>query len=436
MVGLSVITALLGATEIPLPPYTFQDALLYRGFEMTRGLAPYRDIWYSGSPGILFLYALAIKIHHSYISVNILDILWRCATTNAIYLLTWRLYRRREGILAGILYAIISSALSANQGYNATPDGFVILPLSLGLYFYIDKRQRIGRNVLAGISFGIASLIRLQLCPIIAIFAISAALIPRHSWEPRPKRSKMFSFLYGVVIVYSMAIFYFLLSRALVDLYNEVIIYNLNEPLAMSGVTNWTILLYIVILPTVALIILIAHGIMSLDKVVKLNSPFKRRLLYIFTASISLIIVFSMLGMLLFFTKEDALHTIQYITGRTDISEYSLSFFHPPGKDEILTTFSEKPTPDSCVIREEYPYLNFLVKRIKTETILVIRRPEDPEIVDKIFYNYLSRRNRSLDAKTALYVSIADHKGNNCSCAVMKYIYGGLHNIYVNYCRQ
>lgn len=229
MAGLAAFTAIISIPELTLPPGFRQSELLYEGWALTQGLVPYRDFWDNGSPGVIFLYAIAVRIYHSYVSVNVLDILWRCVTTIAVYLLAKRLYGRREGILAGVLYAIVASTISSVFELNALPEGFTILPVVLGFYFYLDEKQRIGWNSLSGICFAIAAIIKLPLFLIIIAVAIHAIVTPRHTWEPRPRRAKFYSFLYGVIIVFSMLIFYLLLSWAIDDFVKEVIVFNLHR---------------------------------------------------------------------------------------------------------------------------------------------------------------------------------------------------------------
>ena len=213
MVGLAAFTAILSIPEISLPPGPRQAELLYKGWAMTKGLVPYKDFWDNGSPGVFFIYAMALKMFgHHYESINLFDILWRCGTTIAIYMLAERLFGRREGIISGVIFAAIASFIGAKYKLNALPEGFAILPVVLGFYLYLDEKQGIGWNALSGICFGIAAILKLPLFPLIVIISLYAILAPRHTWEPRPRLSKTLSFLYGVVVVFSMLIFYLLLS--------------------------------------------------------------------------------------------------------------------------------------------------------------------------------------------------------------------------------
>lgn len=218
--------ALLGIVELPVPPGRDQGIFLYHGWGLIEGLVPYRDLWDHKPPGIYFLYAAALKIFgHRYVSINIFDILWRLATVAAVYSLARKIYGKREGYIAAIIYGIWATAAGSGFWWTAQAESFMVLPLVLSMHFFLIEAMT--AHALCGIMAAFSTTLKTTAGLMILFYVAAIYIMPRKTWEPFPKRSKFLGYLFGILMVFIPLTMYFAFSYAADDLWNTVITFNL-----------------------------------------------------------------------------------------------------------------------------------------------------------------------------------------------------------------
>ncbi len=227
--AIAAIMAAVGILSLPhivIPPGKAQGIFLYHGWGLIEGLVPYQDMWGNHSPGVYFLYALAVKLSgHRYVGINIVEIGWRLLTVLAIYQLAAGLYGRREGLIAAVFWGAWAVIFFGAFGQTAQPECFVVLPMALAALYYV--RNTMLYHVLCGLLISLAVALDADALAVFAVILLFIMAKPRSSWEPKPKLSKLLGFTHGVVALTVPLILYFALSYAADDFWGQEVIFNI-----------------------------------------------------------------------------------------------------------------------------------------------------------------------------------------------------------------
>ena len=169
----------LGFTTLFFPRST-PDAgtYTYIGRTILEGGTPYRDAWDVKGPGIFFAYALSTLLFGaSHVALRIFDLLWQFFTAWCLVCVGARIFGRQiVGLIAAIAYLITYYSRHISDLANA--DGFLSLPLALGVIFLLRAldADRTLFWALAGASVGVAALFKLPMgiLGIAMVFAVRA----------------------------------------------------------------------------------------------------------------------------------------------------------------------------------------------------------------------------------------------------------------------
>ena len=132
-----VALVLLAAWPVIIFPFGPDQAIFATiGRTISQGGFPYTDAWDQKPPAIYLIYAVAIHGPLGLMgNVHVFEFAWLAATVLALCELGRRWWSLRAGALAGLLYGLV---YGTTTGYwnLAQPDGFIALPLALGLLLY------------------------------------------------------------------------------------------------------------------------------------------------------------------------------------------------------------------------------------------------------------------------------------------------------------
>lgn len=221
--GLSVfgLTLLLSLPEFFTSPGAKQLEYAELAEKIMSGAVPYRDFNADISPAVYYLYALGIALSKGeFFGVFLLDALVRALTSFFVYLLVRKYLDNFWSFLCGLIYGVGAGALCVYWDLCATPVFFALLFALMSFHYF--PGEKIGSGVVAGITAGLAMVTYLPMGLLVLVFSAIALIIPRKTWEPRPRRAKLFSYLYGVVIVVTYFGFYLLLSWSFDDFIKSI----------------------------------------------------------------------------------------------------------------------------------------------------------------------------------------------------------------------
>lgn len=223
------IVLVLSIPQIEMPLGRDQGIFAYHGFGLINGLVPYIDMWDHKPPGIYYLYTLALRLFGmKYSSINMFDILWRVGTCIAMFYLGRRLYSRNEGYLAALIYGMTATVMAGTFWWVAQAEGFMVLPLTLSVFFLLDKKGRMGSRILAGAMAGAAITLKTTaMLHLIFLYFAVFYLIKDKTWEPNPRYGRFLGFTYGLVSSLVPTLLYFSLTGALPELIRDVFVFNL-----------------------------------------------------------------------------------------------------------------------------------------------------------------------------------------------------------------
>lgn len=211
-----VLTLLVSVPEL----FTFAGAKQLEYVSMAErimsGAVPYRDFSADISPAVYYLYAGGLALSKGeFVGVLVLDMLFRALSAFFVFLLARKYLSPLLSFLCGLGYGIVFTALCVYGGFCAMPLFFALLFVLMSVYYF--PGEKIGSGVVSGITAGLAMVTYLPMCLVVPIFSAVALIAPRKTWEPRPKRAKLFSYFYGVIIVVTYFSFYLLLSWSFDD---------------------------------------------------------------------------------------------------------------------------------------------------------------------------------------------------------------------------
>lgn len=196
----------------------------YDGLMVVKGLVPYKDFVLNKNfslIGTIYFYALFIKLFgDSVFTNNMINVLVGYLNIFSSMLLTSGVKDRHFRILIGICFALLYVSLFASIFLHSFFLSMLYFPLFLGVYF--RGSDKIGPTVISGMLAGV-SVLTIGTTGFIfyLVYAFGPAFEKRETWEPRPKLSKIFPFIYGSVIVFSMFFLYLILSRAFDDFFHQ-----------------------------------------------------------------------------------------------------------------------------------------------------------------------------------------------------------------------
>lgn len=163
VIGWILLTVLIaGGPTLWLPLGRDQGNGLFIADVLRHGGAPYKDAWNILPPGIYYLYALGLEIFGKQpLTLRLLDLFWQTATALALCCLGARLFGRRAGLAAGLLYAVVY--FLGNDFWNlGNTDAYVALPMTLALLAVLPQARgpRWLWDLSAGVAIGAAFLLR------------------------------------------------------------------------------------------------------------------------------------------------------------------------------------------------------------------------------------------------------------------------------------
>lgn len=113
------------------------SGIIYSGWGLADGLLPYRDIFETKPPGTYFLFGLFIKIFGlKVLPINIFAIVWAVLGLIGLFFLTARLVDAKAGIIASMVYALVSASDFFN-GICPNYETWAITPGLFGLLLFV-----------------------------------------------------------------------------------------------------------------------------------------------------------------------------------------------------------------------------------------------------------------------------------------------------------
>src|SRR5215813_3586495 len=106
--------------------------------EITRGKALYREIYFDKPPGLALVYAFLFWIFGAHVlTVRLFTIVHSIAISAILYLFGTKLYDRRIGLLAAVLFAIFSTTYTTGHVQGLGTDFLMALQHTAGAYLFI-----------------------------------------------------------------------------------------------------------------------------------------------------------------------------------------------------------------------------------------------------------------------------------------------------------
>jgi len=109
------------------------------GEELLRGKALYREIYFDKPPGLALTYLLLFWSFGAHvITVRLFTIVYSIAISTVLYLFGSKLYDKRIGLLAALMFAVFSTTYPHFQALNT--DLLMALPYTAGVYLLVRSR--------------------------------------------------------------------------------------------------------------------------------------------------------------------------------------------------------------------------------------------------------------------------------------------------------
>ena len=153
---------ILGSVSLVYPFGSDQGSFAYMSSQLLEGKKLYLDVFNIKPPLTYYLIAMVLSsFGHTMMSIRIFDLLWQIIIVVLIILITSHIYPRRTiGLLSALFYAI--SYYGRDFWNTAQTDGFLILPLALGVLAFLIARERqsIWLFFVCGFAIGIATMLK------------------------------------------------------------------------------------------------------------------------------------------------------------------------------------------------------------------------------------------------------------------------------------
>ncbi|HSB09581.1 MAG TPA: glycosyltransferase family 39 protein [Blastocatellia bacterium] len=162
---------------------------LTAGEEIVRGKALYSEIYFDKPPGLALVYALLSCLFGAHIIVvRLFTIGYSIAVAGLIYLFGSRLYDKRVGLLAAVMFSVFSTTYVTGHVQSLSTDLLMSLPYTAAAYLMarsmsetISKRGAAWLAAAGGICAGLAFQINPKGLLALVFFAI--ALIAARKWN-------------------------------------------------------------------------------------------------------------------------------------------------------------------------------------------------------------------------------------------------------------
>ncbi|MDQ7007377.1 MAG: hypothetical protein Q9Q40_09095 [Acidobacteriota bacterium] len=189
-----------------------------------RGALPYRDIWDSKPPLILYTYPLAFVLTGGGVGgMWLFEGAWLALTAGSAFLLGRRLWGRAGGLAAAVF--VFTGLWSAGlEGYTSRSQSeeFLALPLLGAAWFLLGGRERDRSAFLSGVLLGVAGLYKVPALIVAAAWPV--ALWPGLEWKVVLRRTGLAAL--GTLAPWLLAAGWFALHGAFGDFVDAVFIYN------------------------------------------------------------------------------------------------------------------------------------------------------------------------------------------------------------------
>jgi hypothetical protein len=217
-VFVALLLLIIGSSTLVNPFGRDQGGFAYAASAYIDGKTLYRDLFVDKPPMTYLLVAAGLKVFgSSMLSLRLLDWLWQCATGIAVFLIGYRVYgSKATGMLAALLYGLFYFSFAFKN--TAQTDGFITLPLALGILAFLEavEKKSSWRLFLAGMYVSIAFLFKYPIALLLGTFLVGY-LVSRSA-----DKNRYFSALY-VICGFCLPILLFvtslLVNHSLGDLY-------------------------------------------------------------------------------------------------------------------------------------------------------------------------------------------------------------------------
>ncbi len=211
--GVTFFALVLGVSTLYFPRLKTDTAIYtYIAKIIIEGGIPYRDAWDVKGPGIFYVYSICLLVFGtSDIALRIFDLLWQLGTGLVLYNLGVRIFGKvQAGIIAGLSYLL--TYFSHHFMDLANADGYLSLPLSLGILFFLrsfDSEPVYNYNIgLSGFFIGVACLFKLPLGLLGVPILLFTFLSRRNDKEGILNRTIPLAIGFGVPILLSCGFLY------------------------------------------------------------------------------------------------------------------------------------------------------------------------------------------------------------------------------------
>jgi len=178
--SLLVIGALTFLLRIWHTGHLYQDDGLWftAAEEILRGKVLYRDIFFDKPPGLPILYAGLFSIFGAHIlTIRVFTICYSVAVSGLLYLFGSRLYDKRTGLIAAVLFSVFSTTYISGDMQSLNTDLLMAPFYSAGAFLLIQSGLARGRSALPALAGGALSGVAFQINPKGAFDLIFFALV-------------------------------------------------------------------------------------------------------------------------------------------------------------------------------------------------------------------------------------------------------------------
>jgi len=137
----AIVAVVSFVLRIPYAGHLYEDDGLWFtvGEELLRGKALYREIYFDKPPGLALTYLLLFWTFGAHvITVRLFTIAYSIAIAVVLYLFGARMYDKRIGLLAALIFAVFSTTYPHFQALNT--DLLMALPYTAGAYLLVRSR--------------------------------------------------------------------------------------------------------------------------------------------------------------------------------------------------------------------------------------------------------------------------------------------------------
>jgi hypothetical protein len=231
ILGASAIVALALGLRLPYVRYPVLnlDETIYATIarEILHGAVPYRDVWEIKPPLVFYVYAILFRLFgaSSLTTVHIFGALCVALTSLVVADVARRQWGGAAGMLAGLGVAAYSTAARIAEVQAAETELFLILPMCLGLWYFLRASDGSGyRDVfLSGLFIGMAAMFKQPAAGIVILMGAWILVFPPQGRH----RLKSFAFFAaGAIITPAAFAVYFLAKGALADAFKLAVVNN------------------------------------------------------------------------------------------------------------------------------------------------------------------------------------------------------------------